>query len=279
MDKFFTSKFLSFFNSNPFLIKSIEPFSELTSLSLTIDLESRLSLTLSRSLDQSSGLDASKLLVDSAVFDSSTRSLQFNLVELAAQKNRLERIQNNSKSTLSRPEYSCDFVAVLETSKSTDALKIFETLGIKAVIDDSLRPPVTESSLKNFPWFTEINLDDSASIHDLFNWIGASVKSIKYDFNSERSLIDCKLMSIEAPLLPFKLISDLLNHLTASSTHLISSSKVCQRIPPSIELNAQRLKQFNEKKFDPTACTADQRALIIYKAPSGIVSFQLNATS
>lgn len=281
MDKLFDSNFINFFNSDPFLIKSTEPFSDLTSFSLTIDLEGQLLLTLSRSLDQLSGLEASKPLVDSALFDSSTRLLHFNLKELAEQKNRLERIQKNSRSTLGRPEYSCEFVAVLEASKSSETLKMLEKLGITVNVDETLRPSVSESSLKNLPWFNEINFEDSNDLHHLFNWIGRSLKSVDCDPMDDSELIipACKHLSIEAPLLPFQFVYELLNRFSSSSSRLILSLKVCQRIPPPFELNSQRLKHFNERKFDATVCTADQRALIIYKSPEKTISFQLNAAS
>ena len=279
LDTFFTFDFINFFISNPFLVKSIQPFSDLTSFSLTIDLQSELLLTLSRSLDQSSGLDASKPLVDSAVFDSSTRLIRFDLKELASQKNRLERIQKNSKAALSRPEYSCEFISILDSSKSAETTKMFERLGIKVKVDESLRPRVNEISLNNFNWFGEINFNDSNNLHDLFNWIGSSFKSKNYPTDSESKMQNCKHYSIEAPLIPFKFISNLLTSISSTSGHLIVSLKVCQRIPPSFELNSQRLKQFNERKFDVTACTADQRAFVVFTTPQETISFQLNGTS
>ena len=281
LNKFFSSEFVSNFISAPFLIKSLGPLNEITGISLTIDLESNLLLSLSKSLDQSTGLDASKPLVDSAKFDSSTRLLQFNLKELVGQKKRLERIQNNSL-LFERKEYSCDFVAVIETSKYSQLLESFSKLEIAAVIDESLKPKISQTPLKSFPWpiKDDFDLKDQTEILNLFEWIGLALRPQNYKTvadSDEYFLTDtCKSFTIEGQILPH------FNHLlslTKSSTRLIFSLKVCQKIPPPFELNLNRLKHFNERKFDSNVCTADQMALTVFKSPLQTLSFRLNSTA
>lgn len=249
---------------------------------MTLDLESNLLLTLSKSLDQSTGLDASKPLVDSVFFDSFTRLLNFNLKELAGQKNRLERIQKNS-SLLQRKEYSCDFVAVIESSKFSHLKTLLSKLDINISVSES--PKITETSLESLPWpiKDEFDLKDQAEILNLFDWIGSSLRPGCF----KNTLVDeeeffitdtCKYFSIEGSLLPH-ILNGHLSALTTSSTRLIFSLKVCQKIPPPFDLNTKRLKHFNEKKFDPSACTADQMALTVFKSPSQIISFKLNTAS
>lgn len=275
LDKFFKSDFINYFISNPFLIKSTQPFSELTSISLTLDLKSELLLTLSRSLDQSSGLEASKPIVDSFVFDSSARLLQFDLKELVKHKKHLERIQRNSADKLGRSEYSCEFLGVLDSSKLSETLKLFQNIGISAELDNSSRPSVRETLLENFSWMTT----DTQNYLELFDWIGYSLKLLNNNSSFDSfSKEECKHFSIEAALIPFHVISDLLNHLANTSSHLLVSLKVCPKIPPPFHLNLNRLKHFSEKKFDLTLCTCDQRALIYYKL-SETVSFQLNSSA
>lgn len=280
----FSSEFISFFLSTPFLIKSIAPFNEITAISLTIDLDSNLLLTLSKSLDQSTGLDASKPLVDSAHFDSSTRLLQFNLEELKDQKNRLERIQKNV-AVLKSKEYACDFVAVIETRKQSFIIESLSKLGISAVIDESLRPKIIGNLVKTLPWpiKDEFDLKESNETLDLFEWIGLSLKypknseSFSYGSSEFQMIENLKHFSIEGQLLPS--LKNHLAHLATSSTRLIFSLKVCQKIPPPFDLNSQRLKHFNERKFDGTACTADQMALSVFKSPLQTLTFKLNSTS
>lgn len=265
------------------MIKSIEPFSELTGISVTIDSTGQMHLTLSKSLDQSTGLDASKPLVDSALFDSSTRLLCFDLVELSGQKNRLERIQKNSKAVLSRPEYSCDFVAIITSNTASYVSdKLSKIFGNPVISDESLHPKLTQKPLKNLPWPAkdEFNLMDRLDTLDLFEWMGLTLNP---EIEIENRSIDeeeffktdtCKFISLEGQLLPP--LDDHLSALSTSSTRFLISLKSCRGIPPSVVLNNERLKHFNEKKFDPTACTADQSSLVIFKTPLQYISFRLN---
>lgn len=288
LDKFFTCQFIELLKTetknDDFLIKSLEPLNEITGISVTIDgEEGKMLLALSKSIDQSTGLDASKLLVDSAKFDSSTSLLEFNLFELLGQKKRLQRIQGNSAKVLARPEYSCDFVAVFQaTGKPAEFIQKLSTLlGTTVAIDDSLRPKLTQQIVKNLPWplKDEINLMNRPETLEIFDWIGYTLNpdyNYKADSEDFFSLDSCKFVSLTGPLLPPKLIYEALNHLTESSTRLVASLKCCQGIPPSFGLNLERLKHFNEKKFDPTACTADQSALALLKTPLQSVIFRLN---
>jgi hypothetical protein len=249
---------------------------------LTLDFEGNLLLTLSKSLDQSTGLDASKPLVDSVFFDSSARLLNFNLKELLGQKKRLERIQKNS-SLLQLKEYSCDFVAVIETTKYSQLQNFLAKLGLNLLITEA--PKIIETSLESLPWpiKDEFDLKDQNEILNLFNWIGSSLicpknyKRIDEIDEDDFFITDtCKYFSIEGHLLPP--ISKHLLNLFTSSTRLIFSSKVCQKIPPPFHLNLKRLKHFNEKKFDSSSCSADQMALILFKSPSQTISFKLNTS-
>ena len=255
-------------------------------MSLTISENSELLLTLSRSLDQSTGLDASKELVDSAVFDSSTRLLKFDLIELSTQKKRLARIQRNSQAALSRPEYSCEFVAVIELAHVPVFMETLSKLGINLVTQDadSVRPKVNVMSIETFYWpvYEEFDVKDRHEILDLVDWIGLSLNHNNSDILSKISL-DCfkvgncmKYMCIEGSLLPSSHLLDRLKNLLTSSTRTIFSLKLCQGIPPDFDLYALRLKQFNECKFDPSACTADQQALTIFKSPNQTISLRLN---
>lgn len=283
LDKLFSSSFISFFVNTPFLIKSIEPFSELSGISMTLDCDGEMLLTLSKSLDQASGLDASKQLVDSVNFDSSTRLLQFNLHDLAKQKNRLERIQKNSQAALSRPQYSCDFVAMVETVTIPQYIESLGKMNINASFDDSLRPKLIEKNLSPIPWPVkdEFSLKDNPELLDLFDWIGIALSPDSYkpvtDETEYFKAENCKYLTLEGPLLPSLL--ETISALSATSTRLILSLKCCKAIPPPFELNLHRLKHFNERKFDATTCTADQMAMTLFKSPSGILSFRLNSTA
>lgn len=284
LDKIFSSEFIKLQIEKKFIMKSIETFSELSGMSLTISEESELLLTLSRSLDQSTGLDASKELVDSAVFDSSNRLLKFDLIELSTQKKRLERIQRNSRA-LSRPEYSCEFVAIVEMAHVPSFMDTLSKLKINLVTqDDSLRPKVIIKSIETFYWPVneEFDVKDRHEILDLLDWIGVSLNLKNSDILS-KIYLDCfkvgncmKYICIEGSLLPSSHLLKRLQSLLTSSTRTIFSLKLCKGIPPAFELNALRLKQFNERKFDPTACTADQQALTIFKSPSQTLSLRLN---
>ena len=252
---------------------------------MSIDLESNLLLTLSKSLDQSTGLEASKPLVDSIFFDSSTRLLKFNLKELEGQKNRLERIRKNS-ILLQGKEYSCDFVGVIEITKYSQLFASLAKLDIKLLIDESTKISKIQMSLESFTWpiKDEFDLKDQNEILSLFDWIGSSLrpqiyKSKDKNADEEEFLITdtCKSFTIEGFLLP-AFIQNLLK-LSSSSTRLIFSLKVCKKIPPPFDLNLKRLKHFNERKFDSSVCTADQMALTIFKSPSQMISFKLNSTA
>jgi len=252
---------------------------------LSIDLESNLLLTLSKSLDQSTGLEASKPLVDSIFFDSSTRLLKFNLKELKGQTNRLERIRNNS-ILLQRKEYSCDFVAVIEITKYSQLFASLAKLDIKLLIDESTKISQIQMPLESFPWplKDEFDLKDQNEILSLFDWIGSSLRPQIYKSKPEDEEFflteTCKSFTIEGFLLPLTsaFIKNLLK-LASSSTRLIFSLKVCKKIPPPFDLNLKRLKHFNERKFDSSVCTADQMALTIFKSPSQMISFKLNSTA
>lgn len=262
-------------------IKSIKPFSELSSMSMTLQCDGEMLLTLSKSLDQSSGLDASKELVDSEFFDSSTRLLKFNILELSKQKNRLERIQRNSQSFLSRPEYSCDFISMIQVSKVSHVINSLSKMDIKASIDDSLNPKLIEKNLETTSWpiKEEIDLKDNFEILDLFEWIAITLcpDYLKSVDDSDFCKIDnLKYLSLEGPLLPLSILDTILS---ASSNRFILNLKSCQRIPPPFDLNLQRLKHFNSKKFDDSACTADQMSLTIFKSANQTLSFRINSTA
>lgn len=285
IDKFFTSEFLNFFLKSPFLIKSLNSFSELSAISLTISLDGEMLLTLSKSLDQASGLDASKPVVDSAIFDSSTRLLRFDLKEISKQKNRLERIQSNSKAALSKAEYSCEFLAVVESSTFISVAEEFKSFGIDVIIDQSLRPKIVSKALKKTSWPVkdEFDIRDNDEIMEHFEWIGqALLKPDKRIENLEDNhilLYDCLYLSIEGPLLPPILQSNLIPTTFSSSMRLLVSLKCCQKNPPPFELNLNRLKHFNDRKFDPSACSADQMALVLFKSPMQTLTFRINSTS
>ena len=245
--------------------------------------------TLSRSLDQATGLDASTVLVDSANFDSSTRLLKFNLFELSNEKKRLERIQRNCQNVLSKMEYSCEYSAVIEPSASSELISSLGKLGFSVSIDNNLRPKVTTKDLKSFNWPVKDEFDLKEDVHEiepLFHWIGVALKPDSYDqtsFDNDEDFFKVddtlKYFSIEAPLIPFSLISPIINNLSVASTRLILSLNCCKLIPPNFLLNSQRSKHFNERKFDPSACTADQRALALFKTPLQTLSFRLNSTA
>lgn len=266
-------------------MKSLAPFSDLSGISMTLNEAGEMLLTLSKSLDEASGLDASKQLVDSAHFDSSTRLLNFNLHELAGQTKRLERIQRNCLSALSRPEYACHFMTlVLNTSASQIIESLDKLMGIKALIDDTLRPKLIEKPLNSsIPWplKDEFELkDNNPELLDLFDWIGSTLRCHKTEAFNEPDYFkteNCKYLSLEGPLLPP--LFDTLTTLSTSSTRLVASLKCCKNIPPPFDLNLQRLQHFNERKFDATACTADQMALCLFKSPTQTLSFRLNSTA
>lgn len=291
LDKLFSTEFISLFANDtlkhPFkilLLKSIEPYSQLTDMTVTIDSQGQMLLTLSRSLDQSTGLDASVPLIDSAVFDSSTRLLQFNLPELLTQKKKLERIQRNSAAVLDRLEYSCEFVAVIDSKVNSSFINnsLSKLFGSPVSIDTSLNPKLTAIPSKSVYWpiNEKINLSDRLEVLDRFDWIGQVLNpNFPQNFASdETELIDnFTFFSLEGPIL-FPL-TDLIPQLLSSSTRLLVSLKACQKIPPSYNLNSHRLKHFNEKKFDPTACTADQSGLVIFKSAHQTITFTLNSTA
>ena len=135
------------------------------------------------------------------------------------------------------------------------------------------------------PWpiKDEFCLKDQSEILNLFDWIGTSLRPQVYKNNFSNDEEDffitntCKYFSIEGSLLPP--LKNALALLFSSSTRLIASLKVCQKIPPPFDLNTKRLKHFNEKKFDSSACTADQMALTIFKSPSQTISFKLNTAA
>lgn len=297
MEKFFSPQFLHFLNEHAnsanLSIKSLGPFSEMTGISLTIDTDGKMLLCLSRSLDLATGLDASVQLVDSAVFDSSTRLLQFNLLQFKEKDKGLQRIRKIGGAVLSKPEYACEFVASFSLS-STDHQKFINSLS-KALTDtpitsdESLRPRISVKQHNNpFPWpiKDEFSLlkPDRQELLDLFHWIGCtnfhSQESLMQQFIADdwgyQKIADLRFVCVEAPLLPFKLVSEALTTLISSSTRLVASFKECTGIPPPFELNKQRLKHFNERKFDHSTATADQSALIIFKSPLQTLSFKLN---
>ena len=270
------------FHGKVLAIKSIQPFSELTGISVTIEATGSMLLTLSSSLNQSTGLDASKILVDSAIFDSSTRLLQFDLKTLQSGSGRLERIQKNSVKVLSRPEYSCEFVAIVDSSFSVTQLS--EILNCPVTLDNSLRPKLTKKPLKTLSWPVkdEFDLKDQNELLELFDWIGFALNPELKGFTDDTDYFitdTCSFLCLEGVLLPPIFIYSLLSRLSASSSRLVASLKCCKGIPPSFDLNNNRLKHFNEKKFDPTVCTADQGALAIFQSPLQSITFRLNITS
>lgn len=266
-----------------------------------------MNVTMSRSLDQSSGLDASHEIVDSANFDSSSRLLSFNLPELSKQKKKLERIQRLSSSVLCRPEYSCEYFAVVSTSNLGEFVELFQNnLKVPVAFDDSLRPKMVKLNVPTCLWPKEeiIELSNPSRLMEIFEWIGMCLK-VKSDsslspsnqkhelqclsvfnnfYRNSTDFVELKssltFLSISCPILPLQLYSNLINFIQNQNKNTaVASLKCCEKIPPSVELNSIRSKHFNKKKFDPTACTADQSALALYISKTQIISFRLNSTA
>ncbi len=212
---------------------------------------------------ESSGLDAAQVIVDSLQFSSTARLLSFDLIKLSGESNHLKRVQERSLA-LSEQVFSCEFVAL---SRS----RLDKIIGV-AVAEEPL-PRLKSVTVESFGWSEE---DEGSILQEKIEWMSLAVKK---PMENEPLIPGMSLHSIEGPVLPSFLISQLIENRIPQATHFIISAKAPSSIPIQPHLNRLREAHFNASKFDSTISTADQQGFFILKTPTETTLFTLNTTA
>jgi hypothetical protein len=285
LDMCFNAQFLSLFSTQNG--PSIRSISGTPHISFAISQNGSLSLALSRDLDQCTGLDASKQLYDSAVFDASTRLLGINLTELPKLKGKLERIQRNVQR-LSEPKWLLNCVAVCSKEGADAVRQSLTAAGCK--LTTPIRPfvPSTSALPGAFAIPSDIDWSNKDELWEYLEWCswalclrGATPADPP---KSARWTPSCASMQTAPDMVALEVHSALLPPISLGANFFLASGRVARASPPSLALNAQREAHFRPKNFDPTVSTADDQAFLLTRhSPQGkastIVSFKLNRTA
>lgn len=294
IDRLFSSPVLRLFQEptvfGSVLLRSLATYSPLSAIACSIDATGHMLLTLSRSLDQATGLDASQEIIDSAHHDASTRLLAFNLVQLASTPARLERIRVNSR-VLARKEHAVELVMAVETAHMAEIIDTLRSGDIVALRDESLRPRLVMKQLVDVAWpsLATPPVEDEYAVLEVFEWIGRALKTtpsgelmaLRRPFLATEEQIvlpHATFMSIEGPILPPSVWTSIAA-LVEAHPRLVLAGRVCKTLPPDATLNAQRAKHHRPRRCDPTVATADQSAFALWLTGGTGLSFRINTTA
>lgn len=265
LDKFFSAPFLDLVKAGSITLRSVSTYSNQSELSVSLDLQGNLHLTMADRLYESTGLDAARFIVDSVHFSSTARLLSFDLIKLAKEDAHLKRIRQRS-ALLASQVFSCDFVAL---SKG----RLDNILGV-TVAEEPL-PVIRTSSIESFGWMEE---DSCATLQEKIEWMSLAVKKPSSSSGSN-SVSGMSLYSIEGPLLPSFFISQIIDNCLPQATHFVLSARAPASLPPHPHLNKLREAHFSASKYDPTTATADQQGFLVLKSPTECSLFTLNTTA